>query len=125
MATTMSVRIAKRFTFDAAHWLPFVPDGHKCGRKHGHTYTAEIICGGPVGQDGMVIDYAVIADKWRTLHEQLDHRMLNEVRGLENPTTEVLAPWIFERLKASGLPVVQVRVYESSTTWCETEEIAL
>lgn len=111
--------ISKSFTFEAAHFLPLVLDGHKCKRMHGHSYRVELICAGAVGPDGMVVDYAVITDNWKPLFEKLDHRVLNEVRGLENPTTEVLAEWIFAEAVTTTLPLVAVRVYESATTWCE------
>lgn len=113
------VTISKTFDFDAAHFLPKVVPGHKCARLHGHTYRVEIRCEGELDERGMVCDYAEIEQAWMPLHEALDHRLLNEVPGLENPTTEVLAPWILRRMESSGLPVCAVRVYESSTTWCE------
>lgn len=132
-----TARIAKRFTFDAAHRLDRLPPDHKCHRMHGHTYSVELVFDGLIdgssGQPvGFVLDYAVIDDLWRPLHDQLDHRVLNEVSGLEIPTTEVLAHFIFDRIKralrdrtpASGWSprdpfLKSVRVYESSTTWCE------
>lgn len=115
------VTIAKTFDFDAAHWLPLVPDGHKCRRMHGHTYRVEIVCGGELDERGMVCDYAEIAIVWDVLHRLLDHRVLNEIPGLENPTTEVLALFILRFLRTSAElpPVTAVRVYESMTTWCE------
>lgn len=115
----MIVRIAKCFTFDAAHWLPHVPVGHKCNRMHGHTYRAEVVCEGEPDARGMVVDFSEIAAAWGAIQEALDHRTLNDVPGLENPTTELLTPWILARMIAAGLPVVSVRVHESSTTWCE------
>lgn len=115
----MNIRIAKRFNFDAAHQLPKVPEGHKCRRMHGHTYCVEVVLSGPVGDDGMLVDYQDISDAWAPLFDALDHRTLNQVAGLENPTTEVLAHWILARLRRS-LPMVEaVRVHESSTTWAE------
>lgn len=116
------IRIAKTFDFDAAHHLPHVPDGHKCKRLHGHTYRVEVMCEGEIDARGMVIDYAEIAKAWAPVDRLLDHRYLNEIPGLENPTTEVLAPFILRIL--AGHPVVgpvlsAVRVYESSTTYCE------
>lgn len=114
----MTVTIAKTFDFDAAHYLPKVDPGHKCGRMHGHTYRVEVICEGEIDERGMVVDYAEIAVAWAPINQVLDHHTLNEIPGLENPTTEILAPWILDRLE--GLPcVVAVRVYESSTTYCE------
>lgn len=113
-----TVRISKKFDFDAAHWLPNVAPEHKCRRLHGHTYVVEVLCEGPTDARGMVLDYAEIAAAWEPINARLDHRLLNEVPGLENPTTEVLAPWILDAL--GGLPtLVGVRVYESSTTYCE------
>jgi len=118
----MIVRICKTFDFDAAHWLPHVCEGHKCGRLHGHTYRVSVILEGePDGHMGWFIDYADIAAAWLPIHDDVDHKCLNEVRGLENPTTEALAPWILRRFNASRLApfMVGVRVYESSSTWCE------
>lgn len=120
----MWVEIAKTFDFDAAHFLPHVPDGHKCRRMHGHTYRVEVVLGGEVQEfgpeAGMVLDYAKLAVVWDPIHAMLDHRTLNEIPGLENPTTEVLAPLILRCFRDSGhLPVTRVRVYESSTTYCE------
>lgn len=121
----MMVRICKTFDFDAAHRLPNVPEGHKCGRMHGHTYRVDVILeGAPTEHDGWFIDYADIAAAWEPIGLVLDHQTLNEIPGLENPTTEVLAPWILRRLLASARVapfVVAVRVYESSSTWCEAK----
>lgn len=115
----MKVTIAKEFDFDAAHWLPNVPQGHKCGRLHGHTYRVQFELVGEPDSRGFVVDYAEIAEVWRPVEAELDHRLLNDVPGLENPTTEVLAPWILARLSKSLPQLVAVRVFESSTTWCE------
>lgn len=115
----MKVRISKKFDFDAAHFLPNVPADHKCRRMHGHTYVVEVLCEGELDARGMVVDYAEIAAAWKPVHDAIDHRCLNEIPGLENPTTEVLAPWVLERFRVTTLPVVGVRVYESSTTYCE------
>lgn len=116
----MIVTLCKSFDLDAAHWLPLVTAEHKCHRMHGHTYRVELVCRGEVGANGMLVDYADVAESWSTVHAKLDHRVLNDVGGLENPTTEVLAAWIAERLRRE-LPLCAVRVYESATTWCEVE----
>ena len=126
------VTIAKRFDFDAAHRLPNVPDGHKCGRMHGHTYVVELqFSGVPNPHTGMLFDYADIAALWAPLNARLDHYTLNDIPGLENPTTEVLVHWMLRELKALCIGVGDkaredmwralriVRVYESSTTYCE------
>jgi len=116
----MKLQIAKTFDFDAAHWLPFVPKEHKCSRVHGHTYRCEIICAGELDERGMVCDYDEIAAAWRVIGDRIDHQLLNNIPGLENPTTEVLAPYILGCLSANAsIPVVAVRVYESSSTYCE------
>ena len=120
----MVLRIAKTFDFDAAHHLPMTPDDHKCHRMHGHTYRVEIGLRGRVHANGMILDYADIASAWQPIHDALDHRVLNDIPGLENPTTEVLVEWIVERLSLGFLShnhtaLWSVRVYESSTTWVE------
>lgn len=121
----MLVTIAKKFDFDAAHFLPNVPDGHKCRRLHGHTYWCELVFVGEPDDRGMVLDYAEIAAAWQVIHDALDHRLLNEVPGLENPTTEVLAPWICSRLEETLRQLTSVRVYESSTTWCQCDTVSV
>lgn len=84
-------------SFDAAHWLPNVPDGHKCGRMHGHTYRIRMESEGPVGAEtGWVIDYADLKYAWSIIKAQLDHDTLNDI--LTNPTCELIAEWIGERL---------------------------
>ncbi len=85
--------------FDAAHRLPNVRPGHKCARLHGHTWQLAIIVRGEVNEiTGWIIDYYEIDAAWLPIHDQIDHRYLNEVEGLENPTTELMVRWIWERL---------------------------
>jgi 6-pyruvoyltetrahydropterin/6-carboxytetrahydropterin synthase len=111
--------VFKEFTFDSAHRLPNVPEGHKCGRLHGHTYGIRLEVSGPVGAEtGWVQDYADIAAAWAPLHEQLDHRYLNDVPGLENSTSEVLAQWIWKRLKPALPGLSKVIVRETCTAGC-------
>lgn len=122
MAKDMSrfVEITKEFDFDAAHRLPHVPEGHKCGRMHGHTYRVVLGFIGSIDPElGWFIDYADIAKEWEPLNAALDHRTLNDVPGLENPTTEVLAHWIADHMNGSALAkwFRWVKVYESSTTY--------
>ncbi|MFY0573409.1 6-carboxytetrahydropterin synthase QueD [Cystobacter fuscus] len=111
--------ISKEFTFEAAHRLPNVPPGHKCARVHGHSYRIELTLRGPVHPTfGWVVDFGELNAAWQPLHAQLDHRLLNEVPGLENPTSELLAAWVFERVNIPGTRVTKVRVAETCTSSC-------
>lgn len=118
----MRIAITKHFDFEASHFLPRVPAGHKCGRMHGHSYRVILECEADeaaLTDDGMVIDYAVIAEKWSLVFDAIDHRTLNDVKGLDNPTTEVLAQWIYRKLKRAPLRFLRrVTVAESRTTTC-------
>ena len=112
--------ICKSFHFDAAHRLDFLPPEHKCHRLHGHTYRVEVSLFGEVDEHGMLVDYAEIAAAWAPIDAALDHRYLNEIDGLANSTTEVLAEWIWDRLLPTFPSLLwTVRVHESSTTWAE------
>ena len=115
----MVTEISKEFTFEAAHRLPHVPEGHKCARVHGHSYRVEVTLRGPVHPTfGWVVDFAELTAAWQPFHAQLDHRLLNEVPGLENPTSELLAAWLMERVKVPGTEVTKVRVAETCTSSC-------
>jgi len=111
--------IFKIFTIEAAHRLPNVPPGHKCARLHGHSFKVEIrVSGTPNPQTGWIMDFGEIKAAFQPLYDQLDHHYLNEIEGLENPTSERLAVWIWERLKPR-LPVLsQVIVHETCTSGC-------
>jgi len=107
------------FTFEAAHRLPNVPSDHKCSRLHGHSYRAQVFVTGPVEpQAGWVIDFGNIKDACKPVIAQLDHYYLNEVPGLENPTSENLAAWIWRELAASLPMMSAVRVSETCTSGC-------
>jgi 6-pyruvoyltetrahydropterin/6-carboxytetrahydropterin synthase len=113
------VEIFKQFTIEAAHLLPNLPEGHKCRRLHGHSFRIEVHVSGPVTErEGWVQDFADIGVAFKPLYEQLDHHYLNDIPGLENPTSEVLARWIWQRLKPM-LPVLSaIVVRETCTTGC-------
>ncbi len=114
------MEIRKSFTIEAAHRLPNVPAGHKCARLHGHSFNIEIAAGGPVDpHTGWIIDYADIKAAFQPLYDQLDHNYLNDVPGLENPTSEHLALWIWDRLKPELHSLTAVIVHETCTTTCE------
>src|SRR5688572_28228316 len=100
----MTVDLVREYRFEAAHRLPQVPAGHKCARLHGHSFRFEITVRGPVDpKTGWFVDYAVLDDVVQPLVSRLDHYYLSEVEGLENPTSEVLARWLWDRLRP-GLP---------------------
>ena len=113
------MEIYREFGFESAHRLPNVGEDHKCSRLHGHSYRVSVHVEGAVGEDsGWVCDFADIADACAPLRDELDHRYLNEIPGLENPTSEVLARWIWDRLVGvlRGLSMVEVR--ETCTAGC-------
>ncbi len=110
--------IFRAFTFEAAHMLPEVPEGHKCRRLHGHSFRAEIHVTGPVDEKGWVMDFAEITQAWQPLHDVLDHHYLNEVEGLENPTSENIARWIWERLKPELPGLSKIALHETCEAGC-------
>ena len=113
------MEIYKEFGFESAHRLPNVPPGHKCARMHGHSFRVSVHVEGDIGEaSGWVCDFADISQACAPLREELDHRVLNDVPGLENPTSEVLARWIWQRLadRLPGLSMVEVR--ETCTSGC-------
>ncbi len=110
----MEVTLTKSFTFEAAHLLPNVPEGHKCRRLHGHSYTVRLELTGPIDPAvGWLIDFADLAAAFEPLRQRLDHYYLNEVAGLENPTSEVLAKWIWDRL-VGQLPMLSAVIVEET-----------
>ncbi len=114
------MEIRKSFTIEAAHRLPNLPPTHKCARLHGHSFNIEIAVGGPMDPDkGWIMDYGDIKRAFEPLHGQLDHNYLNDIAGLENPTSEHLALWIWKRLRPALHNLTAVIVHETCTTTCE------
>ena len=113
------MEIFTELSFEAAHRLTHVPEGHKCARLHGHSFRAEVHVAGPVGdRTGWVMDFADVRAACEPLREQLDHHFLNEVPGLDNPTSEMLAQWLWVRLKPSLPGLCEIVVRETCTSGC-------
>jgi 6-pyruvoyltetrahydropterin/6-carboxytetrahydropterin synthase len=114
------MKITQAFTFEAAHRLPNVPETHRCHRMHGHSYRVELTVAGPVDpHTGWVIDFYDIESIFGPLLARLDHHCLNEIEGLENPTAENIAAWIWHRLRPDLPGLARVRVAETPMSWAE------
>ena len=111
------IRIGRTYRFEAAHYLPLVPDEHRCRNLHGHNYRVTIVMRGVLDPRGFVRDFAEIDSIVEPLLRQLDHRLLNAVDGLENPTAEIIAAWFLNRIADCE----RVCVYENDDSWAEVE----
>ncbi len=115
----MVVRLVKSFTFEAAHWLPTFPEGHKCHRMHGHSFKVDVCVEGSVSESsGYLLDYGAIRAATEPIERDLDHRCLNEIPGLENPTSEQIALWIWKRVQGNLPMLAEVVVHETCTSRC-------
>ncbi|WP_448329865.1 6-carboxytetrahydropterin synthase QueD [Streptomyces sp. DSM 41534] len=113
------MEIFREFTFEAAHRLPNVPEGHKCARLHGHSYKVIVHVEAPIDpESGWVMDFGDLKKAFKPLEARLDHYYLNDIEGLENPTSEVLARWIWERLKPNLPDLSALTVRETCTSGC-------
>lgn len=113
------IEIFKVFHIDAAHFLPNVPEGHKCKQLHGHTYHISIYVKGQISpHTGWVMDFDNLKNHFEPLQRLLDHSLLNDIDGLENPTSENLAIWLWNRLKTTLPPLSRVVVMETETNGC-------
>lgn len=116
---TDRVEIFREFTFEAAHRLPLVPTDHKCSRLHGHSYRVAVHVEGPIDPTtGWLIDFGEIKAAFEPISKRLDHYYLNEIDGLENPTSEVLAQWIWNELAPSLPAVSAITIRETCTSGC-------
>ena len=116
----MSMKITQAFTFEAAHRLPNVPATHRCHRMHGHSYRVELRLAGAVDpHSGFVVDFFDVEKAFQPLLLRLDHYCLNDIEGLENPTAEHIAMWIYARVKPALPQLDAVIVYETPQCWAE------
>jgi 6-pyruvoyltetrahydropterin/6-carboxytetrahydropterin synthase len=115
----MRCELGRDYRFEAAHRLPRVPPGHKCARLHGHSYRVSVTLAGEVDpQLGWLIDFAAIDEVVEPIVKEVDHRVLNDLAGLDNPTCEHLARWLWDRI-APGLPqLAAVTVAETPESFC-------
>lgn len=107
--------IGRTYRFESAHHLPNLPDGHKCKNLHGHNYRLEVVVRGSLDERGFVKDFAEIDAEVMPLVRQVDHKLLNDIEGMENPTAEIIAAWFLARIAGCE----SVRVYENDDCWAE------
>ena len=108
--------IWRRYTFESAHRLPNVPAGHKCGRMHGHGFEVILHANMDLGNREIGVDYEHIDSLWAPIHEEFDHACLNDIAGLENPTSELISSFIWGRLKPRLSELSWVTVYETASS---------
>jgi|TARA_Y100000994_G_scaffold40395_1_gene31331 6-pyruvoyltetrahydropterin/6-carboxytetrahydropterin synthase len=113
------MEIYKDITFEAAHLLPNLPAGHKCSRLHGHSFLVRITLDGPIDKEtGWVEDFADIKKAFQPIYDELDHNYLNNISGLENPTSENLAKWIWDKLENDLDYLTAIEVKETCSSGC-------
>ena len=113
------MEIYKEFNFEAAHRLPNVPEGHKCARLHGHSFMVRLTVRGEASEpSGWVMDFGDIKSKFKPIYDRLDHYYLNDIPGLENPTSENIARWIWAQLKPTLPELSQIEIRETCTSGC-------
>jgi 6-pyruvoyltetrahydropterin/6-carboxytetrahydropterin synthase len=115
----MRTRLERTYRFEAAHSLPKVPPGHKCARMHGHSYVIDVAVEGELDRDlGWLLDFGDLDAKVTPLIDTLDHRVLNEIECLANPTSELLAVWMWDRIKPNLPQLVELTVSETPSSRC-------
>lgn len=111
------MQIYKEFSFDSAHFLPNVPDGHKCKEMHGHTYRLRVFIRGDLDPRlGWIMDFKELKDALLPVIDQLDHKLINNIKGLQNPTAENITVWIWEQIRPSLPLLSRIELYETPTT---------
>jgi 6-pyruvoyltetrahydropterin/6-carboxytetrahydropterin synthase len=111
------MEIYKEFSFDSAHFLPNVPEGHKCKNMHGHTYRLRVFIEGNIDPHlGWIMDFKELKDCIGPVIELLDHNLINNIEGLENPTAENITVWIWNRIRPKLPLLSRVELYETPTT---------
>lgn len=115
----MRTHLSKTYNIEAAHRLPTVSADHKCARLHGHSFRITLRIGGDLDpKHGWIVDFSEIDEAWKPIHNAIDHRYLNEIPGLENPTSEILAHWIFDRIQLTRGRLVAVTIAETCSAAC-------
>ncbi len=113
------LEIYKDFTFEAAHRLPNVPEGHKCARLHGHSFRVRLVLSGELcPHRGWIMDFSDLKHAFKPIYDRLDHHYLNDIPGLENPTSENLAIWIWNQTKPLVDALSRVEIQETCTSGC-------
>ncbi len=111
------MQIYKEFSFDSAHYLPNVPEGHKCKNMHGHTYRLRVVIEGqPDPHFGWIMDFKELKDALTPVIDQLDHKVINDIKGLENATAENITIWIWNQIKPVLPLLSRIELYETPTT---------
>ena len=115
----MRMRLVKQFDFEAAHFLPTFPEGHKCRRMHGHSFRVEVVVEGEIDPaEGYLVDYGVLKSAIEPVRARVDHYVLNEIEGLENPTSEMIAVWMWEQLSPTIPLLAEIIVHETCSSRC-------
>lgn len=111
------MKIFKKFTFDSAHFLPNVPEGHKCKEIHGHTYKLTVFLEGELEKDlNWVSDFAEVKRVIKPVIDRIDHKLLNNIEGLENPTCEQIAIWLWDKIKGDMPLMSRIELHETPTS---------
>jgi 6-pyruvoyltetrahydropterin/6-carboxytetrahydropterin synthase len=114
----IKMKIFKNFSFEAAHKLPLVPKEHKCFNLHGHSFNVGVTVDGPINEIGWVMDFSELKQVCEPYIKQLDHSYLNEIEGLENPTSENIAIWLWKRLSKELPQLFEIEIMETCNSGC-------